>query len=88
MTPPMPDGPVANVLPKAWAGSAGISDMIDDENAEGCRPLTLETRLEDRETEGREGAIEVAAGGASACGGSLAAFCWTESDELEECSNE
>jgi hypothetical protein len=82
MIPPMPDGPLADECPNAWAGSAGKSDMSDDGNAAGERPLTLETRLDDLETEGRAGAIEDCAGAASACGESLAAFCCTISSQL------
>ena len=62
---------------------AGKSDMVEVENADGSRPFILETRLEDLETEGREGAIEVGTGTASACGGSLFAFCLTGLDQLD-----
>lgn len=75
ITPPIPDGPFADALPKALEGFGGILLMSDAGNAVGERPFTLETRLEDLETDGRLGAAESVSGTASACGGSLAAFC-------------
>jgi hypothetical protein len=75
MTPPMPDGPFVDPLPKASAGFTGISLMIDAGNAVAVRPFTLDTRLDDLETDGRLGAADSGTGTASACGGSFAAFC-------------
>lgn len=77
ITPPIPDGPFADALPKALAGFAGISLMSDAGNAGAVRPFTLDTRLDDLETDGRLGAVKSGTATASACGGSFAAFCCT-----------
>lgn len=82
MTPPIPDGPFVAAVPKASAGFAGISLMMDAGNCVAERPFTLDTRLDDLDTDGRLGAVDSGTGTASACGGSLAAFCCTESFDV------
>lgn len=51
--------------------------MSDAGNAGAVRPFTLDTRLDDLETDGRLGAVKSGTATASACGGSFAAFCCT-----------
>lgn len=84
ITPPIPDGPFAEELPKAFEGLGGASPKNVVENAEGERPLALDTRLDDLDTDGRLSAEDSGTAAVKACGGSRAAFCWTETQSLSQ----